>query len=121
MINAVLSEKVVHTGKVVRKIKTQKFIISLEPKQYSILKGLAYYGKDLDEVASELIREGIEFSHMEDIPIYDYQAYKHFVEIELSYFEQQLLNNLALRHGCSTRKMAYTILNFMLKTPYIKI
>lgn len=115
MINAVLDEQIIHTGKVTRTNKAKKFIISLEPKQYSTLKGLAYYGEDLNEIASELIREGVEFSYMEDIPVHEYQAYEHFVEIELSYFEQRILNELALRHGCSARKMAYTVLNFMLK------
>ncbi|MEK4678234.1 hypothetical protein [Bacillus sp. FSL K6-2944] len=116
MINTVLDEQIVYnTGKIPQINKVKKFIISLEPKQYSTLKGLACYGEDLNEIASELIREGVEFSYMEDIPVYEYQAYEHFVEIELPYFEQQILNELALRHGCSARKMAYTVLNFMLK------
>lgn len=115
MINTVLDEQIVYAGKIPQINKVKKFIISLEPKQYSTLEGLAYYGEDLNEIASELIREGVEFSYMEDIPVHEYQAYEHFVEIELPYFEQQILNELALRHGCSARKMAYTVLNFMLK------
>lgn len=48
---------------------------------------------------------------MEDTPVREYHAFQHFVEIELSQFQQ-----LALKRGCSARKMAYTVLHFLLKT-----
>lgn len=52
---------------------------------------------------------------MEDTPVREYHAFQHFVEIELSQFQQKLLQQLAIKRGCSVRKMAYTVLHFMLK------
>ena len=59
--------------------------------------------------------EGMEYIYMEDIPVREYHAFQHFVEIELSPFQYKLLQQLALKRGCSARKMAYTVLHFMLK------
>lgn len=94
---------------------TKKLLISLEPNLYEKLQGLTLYNEDLNQIASELVMEGLEYIYMEDIPVRQYHAFQHFVEIELSQFQQKLLQQLALKRGCSARKMAYTVLYFILK------
>lgn len=101
--------------KIFRK-NSEKLLISLETHLYEKLEGLALYNEDLDQIASELVMEGMEYIYMEDIPVREYHAFQHFVEIELSPFQYKLLQQLALKRGCSARKMAYTVLHFMLKT-----
>jgi hypothetical protein len=101
--------------KILRK-NSKKLLISLEPHLYK-KKDLALYNEDLDQIASELVMEGIEYIYMEDIPVREYHAFQHFIEIELSQFQHKLLQQLALKkRGCSARKMAYTVLHFLLKT-----
>ena len=53
---------------------------------------------------------------MEDVPVQQSHAFQHFIEFELTLFQHKLLQQLAIKRGCSARKMAYTILRFMLKT-----
>ncbi|PHG03389.1 hypothetical protein COI63_23550 [Bacillus toyonensis] len=101
--------------KILRK-NNKQLLISLESNLYEKLKGLALYNEDLDQIASELVTEGLDYIYMEDTPVHEYHAFQHFVEIELSQFQQKLLQQLALKRGCSARKMAYTVLHFMLKT-----
>ncbi|HHL0973391.1 TPA: hypothetical protein ACQUHP_005026 [Bacillus cereus] len=101
--------------KIFRK-NSKKLLISLETHLYEKLEGLALYNEDLDQIASELVMEGMEYIYMEDIPVREYHAFQHFVEIELSPFQYKLLQQLAIKRGCSARKMAYTVLHFMLKT-----
>lgn len=93
----------------------KKLLISLEPYLYEKLEGLALYNEELNEIASELVIEGLDYIYMEDIPVHQYHAFQHFIEIELSSFQQKLLQQLAIKRGCSARKMAYTVLHFMLK------
>ncbi|MED1304774.1 hypothetical protein LW858_33030 (plasmid) [Bacillus cereus] len=100
--------------KILRK-NSKKLLISLEPYLYEKLEGLALYNENLDQIASELVMEGIEYIYMEDIPVREYHAFQHFIEIELSQFQHKLLRQLALKRGCSARKMAYTVLYFMLQ------
>ncbi|EOQ09116.1 hypothetical protein [Bacillus cereus] len=94
----------------------KKLLISLEPHLYERLEELALYNENLDQVALELITEGLDYIYMEDVPVRQSHAFQHFVEIELSPFQQKLLQQLALKRGCSTRRMVYTVLHFMLKT-----
>lgn len=53
---------------------------------------------------------------MKDVPVQQSHAFQHFIEFELTPFQHKLLQQLALKRGCSIRKMAYTILRFMLRT-----
>lgn len=101
--------------KILRK-NSKKLLISLEPEMYKKLKGLALFNEELDQIASELVMEGLDYIYMEDVPIRQYHAFQHFVEIELSRFQYKLLQQLAIKRGCSARKMAYTVLHFLLKT-----
>lgn len=71
--------------KILRK-NSKKLLISLEPYLYEKLEGLALYNENLDQIASELVMEGIEYIYMEDIPVREYHAFQHFIEIELSQF-----------------------------------
>ncbi|HDX9577655.1 TPA: hypothetical protein ROX88_001152 [Bacillus pseudomycoides] len=116
MLNVALQEQTYwKKQRAIHRKNNKKLLISLEPHLYEKLEDLAIYNEGLDHIASELVREGLEYICMEDTPIYEYYAFEHFVEIELSYFEQKLLQQLALKRGCSARKMAYTVLQFMLK------
>lgn len=53
---------------------------------------------------------------MGGVPVHRSHAFQYFVEIELLPLQQKLLQQLALKRGCSTRKIAYIVLHFMLKT-----
>lgn len=116
MLNVALQEQTYwkEQRKILRK-NSKKLLISLEPHLYEKLEGLALYNEGLNDIASELVMEGLEYICMEDTPIHEYYAFQHFVEIELSHFQQKLLQQLAIKRGCSARKMAYTVLHFMLK------
>ncbi|MDA2637867.1 hypothetical protein PDQ79_25590 [Bacillus cereus] len=116
MLNVALKEQMYwkKQRKILRK-NSKKLLISLEPHLYKKLEGLALYNERLNDIASELVMEGIEYIYMEDIPVREYHAFQHFIEIELSQFQHKLLQQLALKRGCSARKMAYTVLHFMLK------
>ncbi|PEJ23204.1 hypothetical protein CN887_21070 [Bacillus pseudomycoides] len=116
MLNVVLKEQTYwkEQRKILRK-NSKKLLISVEPRLYEKLEELALYNEELNEIASELVIEGLEYIYMEDIPVHEYHAFQHFVKIELSHFQQKLLQQLALKRGCSVRKMAYTVLHFMLK------
>ncbi|CUB12793.1 hypothetical protein BN2127_JRS1_04582 [Bacillus cereus] len=94
----------------------KKLLISLEPYLHERLEEFALYNENLDQIASELVIEGLDYIYMEDILVRKSHAFQYFVEIELSPFQQKLLQQLAFKRGCSTRKMAYTVLHFMLKT-----
>ncbi|KAA0781278.1 hypothetical protein [Bacillus sp. BPN334] len=116
MIHAHLQEQAYWKAqkKVLRK-NTNKLLISLEPDLYERLQGLILYDEKMDHIASELVIEGLDYIYMEDIPVRQYQAFQHFVEIKLSKFQEKRLHRLALKRGCSSRRMAYTILHFILK------
>ncbi|EEM44243.1 hypothetical protein P4G85_15215 [Bacillus cereus] len=96
--------------------ENKKLLISLEPHLYEKLEELALYNENLDQIALELITEGLDYIYMEDVPVQQSHAFQHFIEFELTPFQHKLLQQLALKRGCSTRKMAYTILRFMLRT-----
>lgn len=49
------------------------------------------------------------------IPPFRGDGQRNPIEIELSQFQLKLLQQLAIKRGCSARKMAYTALHFMLK------
>jgi hypothetical protein len=116
MLNVALQEQTYwkEHKKILRK-NNKKLLISLESNLYEKLQGLALYNEDLDQIASDLVMEGIEYIYMEDTPVREYHAFQYFIEIELSQFQLKLLQQLALKRGCSARKMAYTVLHFMLK------
>ncbi|MBJ8030712.1 hypothetical protein [Bacillus cereus group sp. N21] len=116
MLNVALQEQTYwkEQQKILQK-NNKKLLISLETHLYEKLEGLALYNERLNDIASELVIEGLDYIYMEDIPVHQYHAFQHFIEIELSHFQQKLLQQLALKRGCSTRKMAYTVLHFMLK------
>lgn len=117
MLNVALQEQTYwkEQRKILRK-NSKKLLISLEPDLYEKLQELALYNEDLDHIASELVVEGLDYIYMEDVPIRQYHAFQYFVEIRLSQFQQKSLQKLALQRGCSARKMAYTVLHFLLKT-----
>ncbi|MED4645706.1 hypothetical protein P9487_29135 [Bacillus cereus] len=117
MLHAVIQEQNYWKGQKQKFRKTnKKLLISLEPYLHEKLEEFALYNENLDQIASELVTEGLDYIYMEDIPVRQSHAFEHFVEIELSPFQQKLLQQLALKRGCSTRKMAYTVLHFMLQT-----
>jgi hypothetical protein len=117
MLNVALKEQTYwKEQRTIHRKNSKKLLISLEPHLYEKLEELAVYNEEPGHIASELVMEGLEYMYMEDVPIYEYHAFQHFVEIELSYFQQKLLQQLAIKRGCSARKMAYTVLHFMLKT-----
>ncbi|PEF32974.1 hypothetical protein [Bacillus wiedmannii] len=116
MLNVALQEQTYwKKERTILRKNNKKLLISLEANLYEKLEGLALFNEDLDQIASELVMEGIEYIYMEDIPVREYHAFQHFIEIELSQFQQKLLQQLAIKRGCSARKMAYTVLHFMLK------
>lgn len=117
MLHAIMQEQNYWKGQKQKlRRNNKKLLISLEPYLYEKLEEFALYNESLDHIASELVTEGLEYIYMEDIPVKQSHAYQHFVEIELSPFQLKLLQQLALKRGCSTRKMAYTVLHFMLQT-----
>lgn len=117
MLHAVMQEQNYWQGQKQKfRKKNKKLLISLESHLYERLEEFALYNENLDQIASELVTEGLDYIYMEDIPVRQSHAFQHFVEIELSPFQQKLLQQLALKRGCSIRKMAYTVLHFMLKT-----
>ncbi|MBM6649426.1 hypothetical protein [Bacillus sp. RIT 809] len=119
MLNVMLDEtvKVKSLGAKSRKNKGTKFIIPLNEVQYDQLEQLNLYDdEEVSIIAGELIREGLEFSYMDDIPVHEYdQSVYELVSIEIPPGERRTLEILAKKHGCTMRKMGYTILNFMLK------
>lgn len=117
MLNVALQEQTYWKAqRTIFRKNNKKLLISLEPMLYKKLEYLALYNEKLDHIASELVTEGLDYIYMEDVPVRQYHAFQHFVEIELSPFQCKLLQQLAIRRGCSARKMAYTVLHFMLKT-----
>ncbi|AHA10935.1 hypothetical protein TU60_16385 [Bacillus toyonensis] len=117
MLHAVMQEQSYWKGQKQKFRKNnKKLLISLEPHLHERLEEFALYNENLDQIASELVTEGLDYIYIEDIPVRQSHAFQHFVEIELSPFQQKLLQQLALKRGCSTRKMAYTVLHFMLQT-----
>ncbi|WIY58982.1 hypothetical protein [Bacillus arachidis] len=117
MLHAVMQEQNYWKGQKQKFRKNnKKLLISLEPHLYKRLEEFVLYNEKLDQIASELVTEGLDYIYVEDVPVRQSHAFQHFVEIELSLFQQKLLQQLALKRGCSARKMAYTVLHFMLKT-----
>ncbi|MGG0725668.1 hypothetical protein [Bacillus mycoides] len=116
MLHAVMQEQQYWKGQKQKFRKENKqILISLEPHLYERLEEFALYNENLDQIASELVTEGLDYIYMEDVPVRQSHAFQHFLELELSPFQQKLLQQLALKRGCSTRKMAYTVLHFMLQ------
>ncbi|KEK22154.1 hypothetical protein [Bacillus gaemokensis] len=118
MLNVMLDEKVQvkSLGAKSRKNKGTKFIIPLSEAQYDQLEQLNLYDEEVSIIAGELIREGLEYAYMDDIPLHEYnQNVYELVSVEIPSGERRTLDILAKKHGCTMRKMGYTILNFMLK------
>lgn len=118
MLNVMLDEtvKVKSLGAKSRKNKGTKFMIPLSETQYDQLEELNLYEEEVNIIAAELIREGLEYAYMDDISVHEYdQSVYEIVSIEIPAGERRTLEILAKKHGCTMRKMGYTILNFMLK------
>ncbi|TEA45641.1 hypothetical protein EZE46_28290 [Bacillus sp. BH2] len=117
MLHAVMQEQQYWKGQKQKfRKENKKLLISLEPYLYERLEELALYNESLDQIALELVTEGLDYIYMEDVPVQQYHAFQHFIEFELTPFQHKLLQQLAIKRGCSERKMAYTILRFMLQT-----
>ncbi len=93
----IYKNKPIESAKKVLRKNTNKLLISLEPDLYEKLQGLVLYDEKMDHIASELVVEGLDYIYMEDIPVRQYQAFQHFVEIKLSKFQEKRLHRLALK------------------------
>ncbi|MGQ4288593.1 hypothetical protein ACS4JF_29300 [Bacillus thuringiensis] len=91
MLHAVMQEQNYWKGQKQKFRKNnKKLLISLEPHLHERLEEFALYNKNLDQIASELVTEGLDYIYMDDIPVRQSHAFQHFVELELNTFRKYL-------------------------------